>query len=105
MQSKSLREGFASDRRVAHCGFEVLWVVSAVRRRKRSQGGIEADRRRIADTTTCTKPLVGLWGLVFGVLRGVPLARRLPGELARRRGTVGARVGLREQVICRSFRP
>jgi len=49
--------------------------------------------------------LWGLWGLVFGVLRGVPLVGRLPGDLARRRGTVGVRVGLREQVICRSFRP
>lgn len=43
--------------------------------------------------------------MVFGVLRGVPLVGRLPGDLARRRGTVGVRVGLREQVICRSFRP
>ena len=83
MQSKSLREGFASDRRVAHCGFEVLWVVSAVRRRQRSQGGIEADRRRIVDTTTCTKPLVGAMGIGFRraawCATGGAAARR-PGE-------------------------
>jgi len=44
-----------------------------VRRRRAAGEQDEADRRRIPDTTTCTKPLEkGLWGLVSKLLTGAP---------------------------------
>src|SRR5712691_1816825 len=50
-------------------GVHVLSVVSGVRRRRRAGERDKADRRRIPDTTTCTKPLGQSYGDWFPICR------------------------------------
>src|SRR5215467_7389021 len=65
----NVASGWSATRRKVHadCSREVLSVVSGVHRRRTAGEQDEADRRRIPDTTTCTKPLEKAMGIGFQV--------------------------------------
>ena len=68
-QSRDLQPVLLGGRLLGNsCARKVLSVVSGVRRLGADGERDDADRRRIADTTTCTKPpyfgrTIALWGL------------------------------------------
>jgi hypothetical protein len=64
---------------------EVICVVSGVRRRQRTEEQDKADRRRIRDTTPCTKPLAGTYGDWFPVCSEIRGREVCVGPQVRRR--------------------